>query len=172
MLTIRTVAELSNEEAGEHFTPREVIDLMVDLLITDEDELHRPGKVVTVYDPTCGTGGMLTTAEARLQAGNPAIRVHLRGQEVQPESFAVCSSDMLIRNEKTAQVRQGDTLVNDRFPNNPAMRVQIAEAMLGVGRLAEASAEIDAILAEAPDFAPAHRVKAAVQRRRAGQDTP
>ncbi len=114
---IRAVAELSNEEAGEHFTPREVIDLMVNLLVADEPELHKPGKVVTVYDPTCGTGGMLTTAEAKLKTLNDTIRVHLRGQEVQPESYAVCSSDMLIRNERTAQIRQGDTLANDRFPN-------------------------------------------------------
>jgi len=113
---IRAVAELSNEEAGEHFTPREVIELMVNLLVSDDPELHKPGKVVTVYDPTCGTGGMLTVAEAKLKSINPSVRVHLRGQEVQPESFAVCSSDMLIRNEKTAQIRLGDTLANDRFP--------------------------------------------------------
>ena len=115
---IRAVAELSNEEAGEHFTPREVIELMVNLLVADEPELHKPGKVVTVYDPTCGTGGMLTVAEAKLKSINTSIRVHLRGQEVQPESFAVCSSDMLIRNEKTAQIQQGDTLANDRFPTD------------------------------------------------------
>lgn len=115
---IRSVAELSNEEAGEHFTPREVIDLMVNLLVADEAELHKPGKVVTVYDPTCGTGGMLTHAEAKLQAINPSVRVHLRGQEVQPESFAICRSDMLIRNERTAEVRRGDTLANDRFPTD------------------------------------------------------
>ncbi len=115
---IRAVAELSNEEAGEHFTPREVIELMVNLLVADEPDLHKPGKVVTVYDPTCGTGGMLTTAETKLKSINPSMRVHLRGQEVQPESFAICSSDMLIRNEKTAQIVLGDTLANDCFPHD------------------------------------------------------
>ncbi len=115
---IRTVAEMSNEEAGEHFTPREVIELMVNLLVADDPDLHKPGRVVTVYDPTCGTGGMLTEAKAKLLSINATLKVHLRGQEVQPESFAVCTSDMLIKDERTAQIRFGDTLDNDRFPSD------------------------------------------------------
>jgi len=115
---IRTVAEMSNEEAGEHFTPREVIELMVNLLVADDPDLHKPGRVVTVYDPTCGTGGMLTEAKAKLLSINTTLKVHLRGQEVQPESFAVCTSDMLIKDERTAQIRFGDTLDNDRFPSD------------------------------------------------------
>ncbi len=113
---IRTVAELSNEEAGEHFTPREVIELMTTLLVTDDPDLHRPGKVITVYDPTCGTGGMLTVAEARLKKiTQDRVKVHIRGQEVQEESFAICRSDMLIKGEKTAEIRREDTLKRDMF---------------------------------------------------------
>ncbi|MGH9043845.1 MAG: type I restriction-modification system subunit M, partial [Acidimicrobiales bacterium] len=80
---IRVNAELSNEEAGEHFTPREVIHLMVNLLFADEDQLLTPGKIATIYDPACGTGGMLTVAEEYLKDKNPKARLHLFGQEIQ-----------------------------------------------------------------------------------------
>lgn len=92
---VRVTADLSNEEAGEHFTPREVIELMVNLLFADDDRLLAPSKIFTVYDPACGTGGMLSVAEDHLRAINPSARMHLFGQEVQPESYAVCKTDML-----------------------------------------------------------------------------
>lgn len=96
---IRVTADLSNEEAGEHFTPREVIELMVNVLFADEDRLLAPGKIFTVYDPACGTGGMLSVAEEHLRAMNPSARMHLFGQEVQPESYAVCKTDMLLKGQ-------------------------------------------------------------------------
>jgi type I restriction enzyme M protein len=112
---IRVNAALSNEEAGEHFTPREVIHLMVNLLFADEDQLLTPGKIATIYDPACGTGGMLTVAEDYLQEKNPKGRLHLFGQEIQPESYAICQSDMMIKNEQSAQIVYGDSFTQDGF---------------------------------------------------------
>jgi type I restriction enzyme M protein len=106
---IRVTADLSNEEAGEHFTPREVIELMVNVLFADEDRLLAPGKIFTVYDPACGTGGMLSVAEEHLRAINPSARMHLFGQEVQPESYAVCKTDMLLKGQGNAHIAFGDT---------------------------------------------------------------
>ena len=88
---IRKFAELSNETAGEHFTPREVIRLMVDLLFAEDDEaLSKPGVVRTLYDPTAGTGGMLSVAEEHLRAMNPGARLVMYGQELNAESYAIC----------------------------------------------------------------------------------
>ncbi len=95
---IRKFAEESNETAGEHFTPREVIKLMVNLLFTeDQKDLNREGIVKTLYDPACGTGGMLSVAEEYLNALNPDARLEVFGQELNPESYAICKSDMLIK---------------------------------------------------------------------------
>jgi type I restriction enzyme M protein len=95
---IRRFAEDSNETAGEHFTPREVIKLMVNLLITpDADTVVGEGQVINILDPACGTGGMLTTAEDHIKSINPKAEVYLFGQEVNPESWAVCEADMLMR---------------------------------------------------------------------------
>lgn len=112
---MRVNAELSNEEAGEHFTPREVIHLMVNLLFADEDQLLTPGKIATIYDPACGTGGMLTVAEEYLKDKNPKARLHLFGQEIQPESYAICQSDMMIKNEQSARIVYGDSFTQDGF---------------------------------------------------------
>ena len=106
---IRVTADLSNEEAGEHFTPREVIELMVNVLFADEDRLLARGRIITVYDPACGTGGMLSVAEEHLRSINPSARMHLFGQEVQPESYAVCKTDMLLKGQGNAHVAFGDT---------------------------------------------------------------
>ena len=118
---IRKFNEASNENPGEHFTPREVIRLMVELLITqDAAELKRPGKAVHIYDPCCGTGGMLTIAKDRIDALNPAAEVRLFGQEVNPETFAVAKSDlyMLSRDGKDAEnIAFGSTLSHDRHRN-------------------------------------------------------
>ena len=92
---IRKFAEISNETAGEHFTPREVIRLMVDLLfVEDNDALSKPGVVRTLYDPTGGTGGMLSVAAEYLAELNPKARLTLFGQELNPESYAICKADM------------------------------------------------------------------------------
>ncbi len=111
---IRKFAELSNETAGEHFTPREVIRLMVSLLfIEDDDALSRPGVVRTIYDPTAGTGGMLSVAEERLMAHNPGARLTMFGQELNDESYAICKADMLIKGQDVRNIVAGNTLSDD-----------------------------------------------------------
>jgi type I restriction enzyme M protein len=113
---IRVTADLSNEEAGEHFTPREVIELMVNLIFADEDRLLTPGRISTVYDPACGTGGMLSVAEEHLRSINPKARLHLFGQELQPESYAVCRSDMMLKGQDASRIVFGDSFTQDGFP--------------------------------------------------------
>ena len=109
---IRKFAELSNETAGEHFTPRDVIRLMADLLfIEDDDVLSKPGVVRTVYDPTAGTGGMLSVAGEYLE--KLGARVVMVGQELNDESYAICKADMLITGQNVAGIKPGDTLAND-----------------------------------------------------------
>ncbi len=111
---IRKFAELSNETAGEHFTPREVIRLMVSLLFTEDDEaLTEPGVVRTLYDPTAGTGGMLSVADDHLREINPKARLVMYGQELNPESYAICKADMLIKGQDIRNIRQGNTLSED-----------------------------------------------------------
>ena len=111
---IRKFAELSNETAGEHFTPREVIRLMVSLLFTEDDEaLTEPGVVRTLYDPTAGTGGMLSVADDHLREINPKARLVMYGQELNPESYAICKADMLIKGQDIKNIRQGNTLSED-----------------------------------------------------------
>ncbi|HIY70447.1 MAG TPA: type I restriction-modification system subunit M [Candidatus Luteimonas excrementigallinarum] len=115
---IRRFSELSNETAGEHFTPREVIRLMVNLIFIEDDEVLTPGNAVvrTVYDPTAGTGGMLSVATEHLLAHNPAARLTLYGQELNDESYAICKADMLIRGQDVGNIAPGNTLSEDGFP--------------------------------------------------------
>jgi type I restriction enzyme M protein len=114
---IRKFAELSNETAGEHFTPREVIRLMVDLLFhSDNEALAKPGVIRTLYDPTAGTGGMLSIAEEYLTGANglnPDATLIVSGQELNPESYAICKADMLIKGQDVSNIKFGDTLKND-----------------------------------------------------------
>jgi len=114
---IRKFAELSNETAGEHFTPREVIRLMVDLLFHGDNEaLVKPGVIRTLYDPTAGTGGMLSIAEEYLTGVNglnPDATLIVSGQELNPESYAICKGDMLIKGQDVSNIKYGDTLKND-----------------------------------------------------------
>tara|TARA_R110000744_G_scaffold255462_1_gene370966 strand:- start:22719 stop:24461 length:1743 start_codon:yes stop_codon:yes gene_type:complete len=108
---IRKFAELSNETAGEHFTPREVIRLMVNLLfIEDDSALTKPGIVRTIYDPTAGTGGMLSIADEHLSSMNPDARLVMSGQELNPESYAICKADMLIKGQDISKIVFGNTL--------------------------------------------------------------
>ncbi|GAA0876703.1 class I SAM-dependent DNA methyltransferase [Wandonia haliotis] len=108
---IRKFAELSNETAGEHFTPREVIKLMVNLLFMDDREaLTQKGIVKTIFDCCAGTGGMLSVAEEYLQELNPDARLELFGQELNPESYAICKSDMLIKGQNPANVKRANSL--------------------------------------------------------------
>jgi type I restriction enzyme M protein len=111
---IRKFAELSNETAGEHFTPREVIRLMVNLLfVEDDDVLSKPGVVRTIYDPAAGTGGMLSVADDHLAGMNPQARLTMFGQELNDESYAICKADMLIKGQDVANIVAGNTLSED-----------------------------------------------------------
>ena len=111
---IRKFAELSNETAGEHMSPREVIRLMVNLLfIEDDDVLSKPGIVRSLYDPTVATGGMLSVAEEHLAELNPDARLVMYGQELNPESYAICKADMLIKGHDITNIILGNTLSND-----------------------------------------------------------
>jgi len=111
---IRKFAEISNETAGEHFTPREVIRLMVNLIFVEDDEaLTKPGVVRTLYDPTAGTGGMLSVAEEHLKAMNPRAKLSVSGQELNDESYAICKADMLIKGQDVGNIVPGNTLSDD-----------------------------------------------------------
>ena len=111
---LRKFAEMSNETAGEHFTPREVIRLMVELLFTEDGELlNKTGLIRTLYDPTAGTGGMLSVATEYLHGFNPDARLQLYGQELNDESYATCKADMLIRGENIHNIAPGNTLSED-----------------------------------------------------------
>lgn len=111
---IRRFSEISNETAGEHFTPREVVRLIVDLLIANDDaKLTGKGIIRQIYDPACGTGGMLAMGEEALTEFNPSIRVELFGQELNPESFGICKSDMLVTGHDPEQIAFGNTLTQD-----------------------------------------------------------
>jgi type I restriction enzyme M protein len=102
--------EQANEEAGDHFTPREVIRLMANLIYTGEQDVYTPGIYRTIYDPACGTGGMLSESEKFILAQNESANLALFGQEYNDESWAICCSDMLIKDEETSNIVLGDTL--------------------------------------------------------------
>jgi type I restriction enzyme M protein len=112
---IRKFAEISNETAGEHFTPREVIRLMVNLLFIEDDDVLTPGSAVvrTIYDPTAGTGGMLSIAGEYLLEHNPQARLTMFGQELNDESYAICKADMLIKGQPVENIIAGNTLSDD-----------------------------------------------------------
>ncbi len=111
---IRKFAEQSNETAGEHFTPREVIKLMVNMLFNeDSDILTKDGVVKTIYDPACGTGGMLSIGEQHVQELNPKAELKVFGQEINPESYAICKSDMLIKGQNPSNIKFGNTFTID-----------------------------------------------------------
>lgn len=109
-------AEASNEEAGEHYTPRDAIRLMVDLLFAEDNVgLMEPGTIRSIYDPTAGTGGMLSVAEERLLERNPDARMRLYGQEINDQSYAICKSDMIAKGQDVGNIKLGDTLEDDLF---------------------------------------------------------
>lgn len=113
---IRKAFELGNETAGEHFTPRELIRLMVDLLFADDGALlHKPGIVRTIYDPACGTGGMLSVAGDRLRELNDKATLEVYGQELNPETYAICRSDMMIKGQDADNIAYGNSFTQDAF---------------------------------------------------------
>jgi type I restriction enzyme M protein len=113
---IRRFSELSNETAGEHFTPREVIRLMVDLLFIEDDEaLRTPGIVRTMLDPACGTGGMLSVAQDYVRELNPRASLRAYGQELNAETYAICRSDMMLKGQPASNIRLGNSFSEDAF---------------------------------------------------------
>ncbi|HYG17086.1 MAG TPA: N-6 DNA methylase, partial [Bacteroidia bacterium] len=115
---IRKFNEENNEEAGEHFTPREIIKLMTHLLFLPVQNKIEKGGTYLVYDPACGSGGMLTESEHyALEITKGKAHFELYGQEVNPETYAICTSDMLIKGEQPENIKYGSTLANDGFPH-------------------------------------------------------
>jgi type I restriction enzyme M protein len=144
---IRKFSELSNETAGEHFTPREVIRLMVNLLLAeDEDELAKPGIVRTLCDPACGTGGMLSVAEDRLRELNPKARLEVFGQELNAETYAICRSDMMLKDQDASHIAYGNSFSEDHHDGkrfdyllaNPPFGVEWKKVQAEVKKEAEA----------------------------------
>ncbi len=114
---IRRFNEAANETAGDYFTPREVIRLMVDILLAPDDEiLTTPGKVFKLLDPACGTGGMLAEAQNHLRRMNAAAKLWVFGQDFNPRAYAIAASDLLLKDNPNSEIRFGDSLVNDQFP--------------------------------------------------------
>jgi type I restriction enzyme M protein len=115
---IRKFSEAANETSGDHYTPRDAIRLLVDLLFAEKDaDLTEAGIIRTLYDPTAGTGGMLALAEEHLLAQNPDAKLSLYGQEYNPQSYAICKSDLLAKGHDTSNIVFGNTLTDDAFKN-------------------------------------------------------
>ncbi|WP_018868505.1 MULTISPECIES: class I SAM-dependent DNA methyltransferase [unclassified Thioalkalivibrio] len=115
---IRKFAESSNETAGEHFTPRDVVHLTTSLVLTGQDHKLQPHGIVTVYDPTCGTGGFLSESEEYIQQISQDVSVSLHGQELNPESYAICKADMLIKGQDVENIKLGNTLSDDQHADD------------------------------------------------------
>lgn len=111
---VRRFNEQANEEAGDHFTPREVVKLMVKLLFTGEEHIYTKGKVIKIYDPACGTGGILSESEHAIKEENDKANIELFGQEYNPESYAICGSDLMIKGEEVTNIVFGNTLGTGR----------------------------------------------------------
>ena len=127
---IRIGAEQANEEAGEHFTPREVIRLMVSILLSPEPDLGKGHVVKTIYDPACGTGGMLSVAEDYLLEHNSEANPRLYGQDLNDDAWAVCTSDMLIKGENAENIIRGDTFTEDGYERDSGGRRWTFDYML------------------------------------------
>lgn len=112
---IRKFSEAHNEDAGQHYTPREVIELMVNILFDNDSELLVDNIAKTIYDPACGTGGMLSVAQEHLKSLNGNAELICFGQEINDQTYAICKADMLIKNEKTFRIENGNTLSDDKF---------------------------------------------------------
>jgi len=115
---IRKFAESSNETAGEHFTPRDIVHLTTSLVITGQDHKLKPNSIVTIYDPTAGTGGFLSEGDEYIQSISEQVTVSLHGQELNPESFAICKADMLIKGQDVTNIKLGNTLSDDQLPQD------------------------------------------------------
>ncbi|MBJ9890401.1 SAM-dependent DNA methyltransferase [Citrobacter sedlakii] len=115
---IRRFAESSNETAGEHFTPRDIVRLTTSLVFADDDAaLTKPGLIRRIYDPTAGTGGFLSSGMEYLHGINPSASLRAYGQELNPESYAICKADMLIKGQDISNIKLGNTLSDDQLWN-------------------------------------------------------
>lgn len=113
---IRRFSESHNEDAGQHYTPREVIELMVNIIFDDDKDLADSSKIKTVYDGACGTGGMLSASMEYMKKLNSSSKMICFGQELNDETYAICKADMLIKGEDSENIRDGNTLSDDKFP--------------------------------------------------------
>lgn len=112
---IRRFSEAHNEDAGQHYTPREVIELMVNILFNSDNDILTENVAKTLYDPACGTGGMLSVAEDYLKKINSSAKLLPFGQEINDETFAICKADMLIKGNDADNIKNGNTLSDDQF---------------------------------------------------------
>lgn len=117
-IIIRMSKESTNDTAGQYYTPREIVKLLVSLIFCgEENDLKTPGKHFSIYDPCCGTGGMLTVAKDYMQevSGRSDLKVFIYGQEINEQTYAICKSDVLMKGENADNVKQGNTLSNDQL---------------------------------------------------------
>ena len=157
---IRRFNEAANETAGDHFTLREVIQLMVNLLLEpDTDVLTQAGVIVTICDPACGTGGMLAEAQNWIRAHNEQATVKVYGQDYNPRSYAVAASDLLIKGQRDSRVELGNTLIDDRFADMGCFDYLLANPPFGVDWKAEKK-----VIDRWPDFPRLQRQAAQDQR--------
>jgi len=115
---IRKFAESSNETVGEHFTPRDIVHLTTSLVLTGQESRLMPNSIVTIYDPTAGTGGFLSEGDEYIQQISESVTVSLHGQELNPESYAICKADMLIKGQEVSNIKLGNTLSDDQLAAN------------------------------------------------------
>lgn len=128
---IRKFAESSNETAGEHFTPRDCVHAATSLLMTGQEEVLSPNSIITIYDPTAGTGGFLSESEEYIQSISDKVTVRLFGQELNPESYAICMADMMIKGQNIDNIKLGNTLSNDQLAHEK-FKYMLANPPFGV----------------------------------------
>jgi type I restriction enzyme M protein len=128
---IRRFSEASNETAGEHFTPREVVRLCAELVLAGDKAMNKPGAIRKVYDPACGTGGMLSVTEELVRERNSRARLYLYGQELNPETWAICRSEMLLKSQDPSNIHPRSTLSEDGLPNE-SFDLMLANPPFGV----------------------------------------
>ena len=131
---LRKFSEMSNETSGEHYTPRDVVNLLVSLVFSsDKEKLSDPNKIISVYDPCCGTGGMLTIGKDWVHENiNKEVDINLFGQELNPQTYSICKSDFLITDEEPDHIKLGSTLSNDKFLENRKFDFIISNPPYGV----------------------------------------
>lgn len=128
---IRKFAESSNETAGEHFTPRDVVHAATSLLMTGQEKVLTPNSIITIYDPTAGTGGFLSESDEYIQSISEHVTVRLFGQELNPESYAICKADMMIKDQEVDNIKLGNTLSNDKLAHE-SFKYMLANPPFGV----------------------------------------